>query len=101
MAALPVDAYDHDDPLEILRMLPRRFHEQFKAEYEPAAAAAQRVQGYRQLQDLLRLWRLRAVAYSAPGFEDRFQAVRGAVRTCRLEGSVPIEEAIPDWPDRR
>jgi len=49
------------------------------------------VDGYRQVHDLLRRWRLSAAAYSAPGFEERPQAVQEAARTGSLKGSVPIE----------
>ena len=56
--------------------------------------------GYRTLHDLMRLWRLTAAAYSEPGFEARLAGVREAVRIGSLEGSVPIEEVVPDWPDR-
>jgi hypothetical protein len=54
MSAQPVQEHDPDDPVEILRALPARFHDQF----------------------------------------------REAVRSGSLEGSVPIEDVIPDWPDR-
>jgi hypothetical protein len=37
--------------------------------------------------------------YSEPGFEARLGSAREAVRT-GLEGSVPIEEIVPDWPAR-
>lgn len=51
---------DPDDPVEILRVLPARFHDQFLREYCGAAAgAARQVGGYRQLHDVLRLWRFR------------------------------------------
>jgi Family of unknown function (DUF6247) len=74
---------------------------QFLAEYyQVASEAARQVDGYRQLQNLLRLWRLSAAAYSGPGFEERLQAVQEAVRTGNLEGSVPIEQIVPGWPDR-
>jgi hypothetical protein len=102
MSAPPVHEPDPDDPVEILRVLPARFHAQFLAEYYDAASeAARQVGGYRQLHNLLRLWRLSAVAYSDPGFEERLLAVREAVRTGSLEGSVPIEEVVPGWPDGR
>jgi hypothetical protein len=39
MTAPPVDDSDPDDPVEILRALPARFHEQFPAEYEAALAS--------------------------------------------------------------
>jgi hypothetical protein len=101
MSAQPVHEPDPDDPVEILRVLPGRFHDQFLAEYyEAASEAARQVDGYRQLHDLLRRWRLIAVAFSAPGFEERLQAVHEAVRTGSLEGSVSIEEIVPGWPDR-
>lgn len=68
MSAQPVHETDPDDPVEILRVLPTRFHEQFLREYYAAAAlAARQVGGYKQLQDVLRLWRLTA-AQSDPGF---------------------------------
>lgn len=100
MSAQPVHEHDPDDPVEILHVLPDRFREQFLAEYAAAAEAARRVEGYRALHDLLRRWRLTAAAYSEPGFEARLGSVREAVRTGSLEGSVPIEEIVPDWPAR-
>jgi hypothetical protein len=100
MSAQPVLDFDPDDPVEILRVLPERFHEQFRAEYAAAADAARRPEGYRPLHELLRLWRLTAAAYSAPGFEDRLARARETVRTGSLAGAVPIEQVIPDWPAR-
>jgi hypothetical protein len=77
MSARPVHEPDPDDPVEILRDLPAQFRDQFLAEYyEAASEAARQVGGYRQLHDLLRLWRLSAAAYSDPGSEERLQAVR-------------------------
>jgi Family of unknown function (DUF6247) len=78
MSAQPIQDYGPDDPVEILRILPERFHGQFRSEYETAAVAARRPEGYRALYELLRLWRLTAAAYSAPGFEGRLAAVREA-----------------------
>jgi hypothetical protein len=101
MTAQPVHDYGPDDPVEILHVLPARFHEQFLAEYEAAVDGARRPEQYRQLHDLLRLWRLRAAAYSEPGYETRLQAVRDAVRTGSLEGAAPIEEVVPGWARRR
>jgi hypothetical protein len=43
----PVDDYDTDDPVQILRALPPRFHEQFLAEYDLAVAGARRPEQYR------------------------------------------------------
>ena len=100
MSAQPVQEHDPDDPVEILHVLPARLHEQFLAEYAAAAEAARRVEGYRAFHDLLREWRLTAVAFSDPGFEARLASVREAARTGSLEGSVPVEEIVPDWPAR-
>jgi hypothetical protein len=97
MTAQPLHDYDPDDPVEILHVLPGRFHGQFLAEYEAAVEGARRVEAYRRLHDLLRLWRLRAVAYSDPGYEARLQAVRKGGE----EASTPIEEAVPGWAERR
>jgi hypothetical protein len=100
MSAQPVQEYDPDDPIEILRVLPEQHHEQFLAEYSAAAEGARRVEGYRALHDLLRLWRLTAIAHSDPGFEARHERAREAARTGSTEGWVPIEEIVPDWADR-
>ena len=64
--------------------------------------AARHVGGYRQLHDdVLRLWRLTAVAQSDSGFAARLAAAQEAVRSGSLEGSVPIEEIVPGWPGPR
>lgn len=94
--------FDRDDPVEILRVLPARFHDQFLREYYRAAAgAASQVGGYRQLHDVLRLWRLTAAAHSDPGFAVRLAAVREAVSAGSLAGSLPIGDAIAGWPGGR
>ncbi|HEY6297787.1 MAG TPA: DUF6247 family protein [Streptosporangiaceae bacterium] len=100
MSAQPAQEHDPDDPVETLRVLPEQFREQFLNEYALAAEAARRPEGYRALHDLLRLWRLTAAACSEPGFEVRLASVRAAVLADSREGSVPIEEIVPDWPAR-
>jgi hypothetical protein len=101
MSAQPVHEPDPDDPVEILKILPPALHDQFLREYYGAAAsAARQVGGYRQLHELLRLWRLTAVAQSDPGFEGRLRAVREAVRSGSTESSVPAEDVIPGWRER-
>jgi hypothetical protein len=68
------------DPELILARLPERYRPQFLAEYEAAAeAAAHEVWRYKQLQELLQSWLLRATAYSQPGFAQR-RADAGAGR---------------------
>lgn len=64
-------------PAGILGMLPERWHEQFLGEYQAAAPAVAR-DARQQLGELLARWRLRALAYSDPGFEAAAQAARDA-----------------------
>jgi Family of unknown function (DUF6247) len=95
MSAQPVQGYDPDDPMEIMRVLPARYHEQFLADYDAAAASARRPDQYRQLHQTLRLWRLRAAAYSDPGFEARLEEVRSGA-----DGGTPVQDVVPDWAER-
>jgi Family of unknown function (DUF6247) len=74
MTAQPVEPHGADprDPEQILARLPEQFHATFLAEYQAAAeAAAHEVWRYKQLQELLQLWNLRATAYSQPDFAQR------------------------------
>jgi len=100
MSAQPVQEPDPDDPVEILRVLPAWFHDQFLAEYAAAALAARQVEGYRALHDVLRLWRLTAAACTEPGFDARLADMQEAVRSGSLGGSVLIEDVVPDWAAR-
>ncbi len=77
-------------------MLPEGYHAQFLAEYAAAVEGARRPEQFRELQDLLRLWRLRAAAYSGPGYEERLAAARHG----RAAGIAPAEQVIPGWPVR-
>ena len=97
MTAQSADEYDPDDPVEIMSILPSQFHEQFLAEYDAAVTGARRPEHYRELHHLLRLWRLRAAAYSDPGYEARLQAMQDAVRTGRHDGT-PIEDVVRTGP---
>jgi hypothetical protein len=96
MTAQPMQG-SPDDPGEILRLLPAKWHEQFLAEYHGALDAAHEVWRFQQLRDVLHLWRLRAVAYSDPGYEEALQATRAG----RAEDFVPAEQVIPGWSDRK
>jgi hypothetical protein len=96
VTAHPVDDHDPDDPVEILAVLPEGYHAHFLAEYTAAVEGARRPEQFRQLQELLRLWRLRAVAYSGPGYEERVAAARHG----RTAGIAPAEQVIPGWPGR-
>jgi hypothetical protein len=95
MMAQPADAHYPDDPVEILAVLPARWHGQFLADYDAALTSARRPEHYRQLRRTLRLWRLRAVAYSDPGFEARLGAARDGT-----QDRTPVEQIIPDWDSR-
>jgi hypothetical protein len=100
VTAHPVDDHDPDDPddpVEILAVLPEGYHAQFLAEYTAAVEGVRRPEQFRRLQELLRLWRLRAVAYPGPGYEERLAAARhgGAA------GAAGAEQVIPGWPGRR
>jgi hypothetical protein len=89
------DEYDPDDPVEILAILPDQYHQQFLSEYDAAVAGARRPDQYRQLHSMLRLWRLRAVAYSDPSFESRLESARTG-----SSDQTPIEQVVPDWDNR-
>lgn len=74
MTAQPVEPHGVDprDPELTLARLPEQFRSTFLAEYQAAAeAAAHEVWKYKQLQELLQMWHLRATAYSRPGFAER------------------------------
>jgi hypothetical protein len=85
---------DPDDPAEILRVLPPDYQGSFLAEYSEALDRARRPEEYRALTGLLHLWRLRAVAYSDPGYAARLAAARAG----NWAVAVPLEELIADRP---
>jgi|HubBroStandDraft_2_1064218.scaffolds.fasta_scaffold1680059_1 hypothetical protein len=86
MSAQPIREADPDDPAEILRVLPERWHTQFAGEYHDALETARDMRHWAELRALLHRWRLRAAAYSDPGFEAAMQAGRDA----RPEDMVPV-----------
>jgi hypothetical protein len=92
----PVDDADPDDPVEILGLLPEGYHAQFLAEYTVVVQGALRPEQFRRLRELLRMWRLRAVAYSGAWYEERLSAAShgGAA------GVAPAEQVVPGWPGR-
>lgn len=94
MSAQPLPGLSPDDPAEILRVLPAEYHEAFLAEYGEAVENARRPEHFADLTALLRLWRLRSIAYSDPTFAERM--TRAADRT----GDIPAEELIPGLPLR-
>lgn len=76
-----------DDPTRILALLPDRWHEQFLTEYRAGLDAAHEVGQWPLLRALLHRWRLRANAYSEPGFNTAAQAARDA----RPEDLIPLQ----------
>jgi hypothetical protein len=93
VTAQPIHEPVPEDPVEILRQLPDRWHEEFLAEYRAALDAAHEVWQWRRLREVLQRWRLRAAAYSDPGFERAAQAAREA----GPEDLVPL----PGWAPER
>jgi hypothetical protein len=94
VTAHPAYDSDPDDPVEILDALPEEHRGQFRAEYAAAVDGARRPEQFRQLHDMLRIWRLRAVAYSSPNYAGRLAAAEGG----HSAGSAPAERVIPGWP---
>jgi len=93
MSAQPVQD-NADDPVEILRLLPEEYHVQFFDDYDAAVEAARRPESFRELQQLLRLWRLRAEAYSSSGYDERLAAARRGDPA----DFAPAAQVIPGWP---
>jgi Family of unknown function (DUF6247) len=83
-----------EDPAAIFDALPSSRRAQFRAEYDQALDAAHDLARFKQVQTLLRQWRLRAMAYGRPGYEEAVQdALRG--RTDAFVGYIP-----PEWEGR-
>jgi hypothetical protein len=83
------------DPLVILRDLPEQEREEFLRQYHRAVDAAHDPAGYQQLRRLLHVWTLTAIAAGQPGYYEELTAARAGTAT-----TVPVTDAIPDWPER-
>ena len=92
VSAQPAGEPGWDGQAEILTLLPQRWQEQFLSEYRAALEAARDVRRWRHLAELLARWRLRATAYSDPGFD---AAARDA-RDARPEDLTPVP-GLADW----
>ncbi|GIH97868.1 DUF6247 family protein [Planobispora siamensis] len=92
MSAQPVEQSAGYDPDEILHRLDERHHAAFLADYRAAmVAAAHETWRYRQLQEVLKLWHLRAVMYASPSYaQARADADAGVP-------GIPAEDVIPGW----
>lgn len=62
-----------EDPAAIYDALPRSHREQFRAEYDQVLDAAHDLARFKQVRTLLQQWRLRAIAYARPGYEETVQ----------------------------
>lgn len=62
-----------EDPAAIFEALPESHRAQFRAEYDQALDAAHDLARFKQVQTLLRQWRLRAMAHARPGYEEAVQ----------------------------
>jgi hypothetical protein len=62
-----------EDPAAIFDALPQSHREQFRAEYDEALDAAHDLARFKQVQTLLRQWRLRTIAYARLGYEEAVQ----------------------------
>lgn len=83
-----------DDPAAIFDLLPASHRVQFQAEYDQALDAAHELARFKQVRTLLRRWRLRAMAYARPGYEEAVQdAVRG-------RADAFVRYSPPDWDGR-
>jgi len=84
------------DPDDILRRLPREERDRFIHDYRSALDAAHELWRYRQLQEVLRLWHARAVAFAQPDFRRRAEEARAG----GPESFMSADEVIPGWSDR-
>jgi hypothetical protein len=83
-----------EDPAAIYEALPESHRAQFRAEYDQALDAAHDLARFKQVQTLLRQWRLRAVAFARPGYEE---AVQDALQD---RSGVFARYTPPGWEDR-
>ena len=94
MSAQPVDPAGFRDPGEdadaIFEALPPSHRALFRAEYDEALETAHDLARFKQVLTLLRQWRLRAIAYARPGYEEAVQdALQG--RTEMFTRHAPTE----------
>jgi hypothetical protein len=67
-----------DDPQEILKVLPKQYHEWFLADYREALRTAYPAGGFLGLTRVLHKWRLRAEQYADPAYQKSLDEARMA-----------------------
>jgi hypothetical protein len=87
---------ERDDPIEILKMLPTEYHEQFLDDYRRALRAAYPAEGYLALRRMLRRWRAAAEVYADPAFHAEQDRSLRAIETGDLSGYRTLEEVRRD-----
>jgi hypothetical protein len=92
--AQPTPAHGND-PVAIFDALPERFRADFRADYETALDAAHDLAKFKQIREVLHLWRLRSLAYSHPHYEDAIKAAKEG----RHEEFLGADQ-IPGWAAR-
>ncbi|MEU6432224.1 DUF6247 family protein [Microbispora sp. NPDC046973] len=83
-----------EDPAAIFEALPPSHRAHFRAEYDEALEAAHDLARFKQVQTLLRQWRLRAIAYARPGDEE---AVQDALQE---RAAMFTRHTPPEWEGR-
>lgn len=91
MSALPAEPARDDplDPQRILGELPVAERGTFLAQYRRAVDGARDPADWGELRRVLRLWSLRAVAASQPGFQEARDAARAGT-----DGGMLLDDAI-------
>jgi hypothetical protein len=94
VTALPADLPQQEDPLNpqrILHALPESERETFLAEYRQAVDDARDPAGWPELRRFLRLWAMRAIAMTEPGYYEAWeQANTGAGGGMLLEDAIKL-----------
>lgn len=85
-----------NDPAQIMEMLPERDRSWFLREYREAAhTAADDPERFGQLREMLRTWRMRALARSGEGYqESREQACTGEGDFTSLDEIIARRKAM-------
>ncbi|MFI6541459.1 DUF6247 family protein [Nonomuraea sp. NPDC050547] len=78
MSAQPAEPHGTGyDPDDILSVLPEQYRERFLSDYRAAmVAAAHETWRYRELQQTLKRWHLRAIMYARHGHDQRAEDAR-------------------------